>query len=262
MHRRSRSGNKIKNLTLRQAKQILQQTEARAQAIAQQDVGRLASWAENKHAQKIEQERKTREKAEDEAKAANQKAKKAVTEAHNAEHTNQRTPDNRPSAKRRAGPSPPPQLPVIPPFPGEEASGSKDNPESQHEPKGPRGRPSNTKEPKEPKTKNKSEQKPAKEPDIKVDAKTKKTEAKAKAKAASVRQEPSTTKRPRHDTETINNVDPKFWEDQTLGLIKDQLGKRNFKGYKNPDGSRMKKEHYLAAVLKMITEGTWVIKKD
>ena len=119
------------NLTKRQAKQIIQETEERARAEAEQYVGHIGSWFE----QQAAHERKQKEQA-------NERAKKAETEARKAEHTNQRTPDNRPTAKQRAGPSPPRQLPVIPPFPtGEQASGSQDNPESQHEPTGRRGRP-------------------------------------------------------------------------------------------------------------------------
>ena len=127
------------DLTKRQAKQIIQETEERARAEAEQYVGHIGSWFE----QQAAHERKQKEQA-------NERAKKAETEARKAEHTNQRTPDNRPTAKQRAGPSPPRQLPVIPPFPtGEQASGSQDqpnyssqdNPESQHEPKGKKGRP-------------------------------------------------------------------------------------------------------------------------
>ena len=57
-----------------------------------------------------------------------------------------RTPDNRPKAKAKTGPSPKTNLP---PFPtGKKASGSQDkpknnNPESYHESKGKRGRPRN-----------------------------------------------------------------------------------------------------------------------
>ena len=56
-----------------------------------------------------------------------------------------RTPDNRPKAKSKTGPSPKKLNQSLPPFPtGEKASGSQDNPESTHEPKGKAGRPTNT----------------------------------------------------------------------------------------------------------------------
>ena len=190
-------------MTLRQAKQILQQTESKTQVIAQQEVGRLATWAENQHAKKMEQERLKLEKA-------NQRAKKAETEARNAEHTNQRTPDNRPMAKRRAGPSPQQQLPVIPPFPtGKQASGSQDNnPESQHEPTGRRGRPRNTQEPRA------------------------KAKAKAKAKAASVRQETFTknqTQSTTHGTQKDENKSRSYWENiKNKAYFVDQLNHRKW----------------------------------
>ena len=49
-----------------------------------------------------------------------------------------------------------------------------------------------------------------------------KTYTKTKPKA-------TTKANPKHDTETVSNDDPDFWKEQNLGLIKDQLGKRNFK---------------------------------
>ena len=61
---------------------------------------------------------------------------------------------------------------------------------------------------------------------------TNKPKPKAKAKA-----------NPKHDTETINNDDPEFWKEQNLGLIKDQLGKRNFKNTKILMEVRMNKRH-------------------
>ena len=94
-----------------------------------------------------------------------------------------------------------------PPFPtSEETSGSRDqpkydNPESEHEPNGKPGRPPNT------------------QPSHNILKKDKPKET-PKAKAAA---------RVTYDTETIHNDDPEFWKEQNLGLIKDQLGKRNFK---------------------------------
>ena len=59
----------------------------------------------------------------------------------------ERSPNNRSQAKQKAGGSPN-KLAPVPPFPdgGEKASsGSRDNPESEHEAKRKPGRPSNTK---------------------------------------------------------------------------------------------------------------------
>ena len=149
-----------------------------------------------------------------EADDAKKRANTSEKSEHNTEHRNGRTPDNRSKAKQRAGGSPKQLAPILP-FPtGDQASGSQDNPEPEHGPKGKQGRPSN-KPPKE------------KEPPVKTDTNTK---PKAKAKA-----------NPKHDTETVNNDDPEFWKEQNHGLIKYQLGRRNFKKTKSPDGSRMNK---------------------
>ena len=48
---------------------------------------------------------------------------------------------------------------------------------------------------------------------------------------------------------------------QSLGLIKDQLGKRVSKKHNNPDGRRMNKQHYLAEVFETINEGSWLSKE-
>ena len=76
------------------------------------------------------------------------KSKKSRTGAsrsdRNTDHKNEQTPDDRPKAKAKTGPSPN-RNQSLPPFPtGEKASGSQDNPESTHEPKGKAGRPTNT----------------------------------------------------------------------------------------------------------------------
>ena len=106
-----------------------------------------------------------------------------------------------------------------------------ENPESEHEPKGKQCRPPNT------------------QPSHNI---VKKTNSKKHQK-----QKQNQTQ---NMTLTINNNDPEFWKEQNLGIIKDQLGKHNFKKHKNPDGSRMNKPHYLAEVHKMINEGSWIIK--
>ena len=73
------------------------------------------------------------------------KTKKAERAERNTEYkATPSTPDNRPKAKSKTGPSPN-RNQSLPPFPtGEKASGSQDNPESTHEPKGKAGRPTNT----------------------------------------------------------------------------------------------------------------------
>ena len=132
------------NLTKRQAKQIIQETEAQARAEAQQFTGNVFSYAEQQHLQRTASLRKEKEEA-------NRRARKAENRVNNDEHKNERTPDNRPKAKPKSGPSPKKELPPVPPFPtGEQASGSQeqpkyDNPEDNHEPKGKRGRPKNVK---------------------------------------------------------------------------------------------------------------------
>ena len=129
------------DLTKRQAKQIIQQTQAQSRSEAEQFMqytGRMFDYAEEQHRR---EQRKTAE--------ANQRAKKAETSAHNAEHKNERTPERNQGKKTKTGPSPKKELP---PFPTDErASGSQDKPnysepppESTHEQRGKVGRPKNT----------------------------------------------------------------------------------------------------------------------
>jgi len=153
---------------------------------------------------------------------------------HNIDHKNEQTPDNRPKAKSKTGPSPN-RNQSLPPFPtGEKASGSQDNPESTHEPKGKAGRPTNT----QAKTKVQKD----------IFKEKPKTQAKAKAKA-----------NPKHDTEVDNNTDFKYWEAKNLTVIKDQLNKRGYRKHRTPDGGRMKKADYLDELRKMIDENTWLM---
>ena len=51
----------------------------------------------------------------------------------------------------------------------------------------------------------------------------------------------------------------KFWKDQNLTTIKDQLSKRGFRKHKTPNGSRMNKPDNLAEIPKMLNENTWLM---
>ena len=127
------------DLTKRQAKQYIQQSSEQAREEARQFTGRVFDYHEDRH-----------RRAQQEAKEANERAKKAENAARNEEHKNQRTPPPKTNAKAKSGPSPKKgtPLPSIPPYPtgNERASGSNDqpnygdNPESEHEPKGNRGK--------------------------------------------------------------------------------------------------------------------------
>ena len=64
-----------KELTLRQAKQIIQETEAQSQAKAQQEFGRLATWAEEQHAQNAE---RIRQQVMAEAEASHHRMKNKI----------------------------------------------------------------------------------------------------------------------------------------------------------------------------------------
>lgn len=190
------------NLTKRQAKHIIQETEAQARAEAQQFTGNVFSYAEQQHLQKTAELRKEKEEA-------NQRARKAENRANNVEHKNERTPDNRPKAKPKSGPSPKKGLPPVPPYPtGEQASGSQeqpkyDNPESNHEPKGKPGRP----------------------PTVKKEGKTKQQ----------TKKEP-----PKHDTELDESRSKSHWKSQTRGYLVDQLSKRGWKWPKDSAGKNVK----------------------
>ena len=99
----------------------------------------------------------------------------------NTEHKNEQTPDNRPKAKSKTGPSPN-RNQNLPPSPtGERASGSQENPESTHEPKGKAGRPTNT------------------QAKTKVQKYIFKEKPKTQAK-------PNPRKNPKHDTEVDNST--------------------------------------------------------
>ena len=190
------------NLTKRQAKHIIQETEAQARAEAQQFTGNVFSYAEQQHLQRTAELRKEKEEA-------NQRARKAENRANNVEHKNERTPDNRPKAKPKSGPSPKKGLPPVPPYPtGEQASGSQeqpkyDNPESNHEAKGKPGRP----------------------PTVKKEGKTKQQ----------TKKEP-----PKHDTELDESRSKSHWKSQTRGYLVDQLSKRGWKWPKDSAGKNVK----------------------
>ena len=222
-----------------------QKGEAKAQAAAakeqaEKDIEAAAAQAKKEAAAA----KKEAAAAKKEAAAAKKEAAAAKKSEHNTEHKNERTPDNRAKPKQKADGSP---LKPVPPFPtGERASGSQErtrytvhpndnaNPESERPPKGRPGRPSNSQP--TPKAKAKS-----KGPDIKVDAKNK-------------------TRRPKHDTDLINEVDVDFWQNEAnLTTIRDQLNKRGFRKYKTSNGKRMNKPDYLEEVFKMINEGRWVV---
>ena len=94
------------NLTKRQAKQIIQETEAQARAEAQQFTGNVINYAEEQHRQRTAQLRKEKEEAV-------LRARKTENKANNEEHKNERTPDNRPKAKPKSGPSPKKELPPV-----------------------------------------------------------------------------------------------------------------------------------------------------
>ena len=123
------------DLTKRQAKQIIRQTGAQARAEAEQFTqytGRMFDYAEEQY------RREQREKEE-----ANQRAKRAETSAHNAEHKNERTPERNQGKKTKTGPSPKKELP---PFPTGASTSSQPKseeppPESTHEQRGKVGRP-------------------------------------------------------------------------------------------------------------------------
>ena len=163
---------------------------------------------------------------------------------HNADHKNEQTPDNRPKAKAKTGPSPRTNLP---PFPtGEKASGSQDNPQSTHEPKGNPGRPKNTQGPK-PNTQGPQSNNQGPPP-------VRKTKNKDKSNP-----NPIPTPSPKHDTDVNNSTDFNYWKDENLTRIKDQLNKQGFRKHRNPDGSGTNKPHYLAVLRKMLNENTWLM---
>ena len=128
----------------------------------------------------MNQMRKEKEQAELEKERAEKNAKRAERAEHNTDHKNEQTPDNRPKAKSKTGPSPN-RNQNLPPFP------TGDNPESTHEPKGKAGRPTNT----QAKTKAQGP------PPVQKDTFDKKSR-----------------KKPNHDTEVDNNTDFKYWENK------------------------------------------------
>ena len=85
--------------------------------------------------------REQREKEE-----ANQRAKRAETGAHNAEHKNERTPERNQGKKTKTGPSPKKELPPFPTGapPSSQPKSEEPPPESTHEQRGKVGRPKNT----------------------------------------------------------------------------------------------------------------------
>jgi hypothetical protein len=172
-------------ITEAEAQRQINKIQHQAQQEAQQYVGNVfqyhqESYREQQRAKReqMNQMRKEKEQAELEKERAEKTAKRAVRSEHNTEykatpstpdnrakpkktktgasrsdhntehntdHKNEQTPDNRPKAKSKTGPSPKKLNQSLPPFPtGEKASGSQDNPESTHEPKGKAGRPTNT----------------------------------------------------------------------------------------------------------------------
>ena len=167
-----------------EAQVIIQQAQQQAQTHFTNFNGRITEFAEHQY----RQERQKKEQALKEADDAKKRAKPSDKSEHNTDHKNERSPDNRPQAKQRAGGSPN-KLAPIPPFPtGEQASGSQDKSESKHEPKGNPGRPRNTQDP----------------------------QPKAKAKTSSVRQEAFTKNQtqsttPTHGTKKDDNKSRSYW---------------------------------------------------
>ena len=155
-----------KDMSLREAKRIVQETEAQAR----QQAIHMTSWAE----QKSQEEKRLKEEAlkekrlkEDARKNAAESQRKATTlenKERNKEYKNERelSPDNRPKPKAKSGPSPkraakakanpnpPPPMQPTPPIPtwasAPASSSQEPPPESTHENKGKVGRPKNTKD--------------------------------------------------------------------------------------------------------------------
>ena len=204
-------------------------------------------------------------KAKKEAKEAKEQAKRAAQSEHNTDfRAAPSTPDRKANAKAKTGPSPK-KPPPVPEFPtGEQATGSQErprytvhpndnvNPESERPPKGRPGRPPNTSNPNVRKDHTKN---PTPTPKTKAKAKANPTPTptpKAKAKAY--------TRKPKHDTDLINDVDLDYWQNvANLTTMRDQLNKRGFRKYKTPNGKAMNKPHYLEEILKRINEGRWII---
>ena len=261
-------------ITEAEAQRQINKAQHQAQQEAQQYVGSVFQYAQQTHREQqrakreqMNQMRKEKEQAELEKERAEKRAKRAERAEHNTEykatpstpdnrakpkktrtgasrsdhntehntdHKNEQTPDNRPKAKAKTGPSPN-RNQNLPPFPtGEKASGSQDNPESTHEPKGKAGRPTNTQ----------------------AKAKVQKDIFKEKPKTQA---KPNPRKNPKHDTEVDNNTDFKYWQGKNLTVIKDQLNKRGYRKHKTPDGRRMKKADYLEELRKMLDENTWLM---
>jgi chemotaxis protein histidine kinase CheA len=153
-----------KDMSLREAKRIVQETEAQAR----QQARHMTSWAE----QKSQEEKRLKEEAlkekllkEEARKNAADSQRKATTlenKERNKEYKIERelSPDNRPKPKAKSGPSPkraakakatpPPPMPPTPPIPTgasvPSSSSQEPPPESTHENKGKVGRPKNTKD--------------------------------------------------------------------------------------------------------------------
>ena len=279
------------NITEAESQRRIQQIQQTAQQRAQESVrqtaaANAAAKAEAKAAKAAAKAANAaiaaKEKAENEAKAAQEQANEskrkeiaARKSEHNTEHKSERSPDTRAKAKQKADGSPTP-LKTVPPYPtGERASGSKDNPESTHEPKGDPGRPSNT----QPKAKAKRGRPTNAIPRPTADAKPK---AKAKPKAnPKPNANPTTTtnipvrkehvkpqpkakanpapenNNPRHDTETDLSTNKQHWREQTIGFMRDQLTKRGFRETRMPDNKPIRRPDYLREILRRIDAGTW-----
>ena len=145
-----------KDMSLREAKRIVQETEAQAM----QQARHMTSWAEQKSQEEkrlrdevLKQER-LKEEARKNAAESQRKANTLENRERNQEYKNERSPDNRPKPKAKSGPSPkraaakakanPNPLQPTPPIPSWATQGEEPPPESTHEQKGKAGRPKNT----------------------------------------------------------------------------------------------------------------------
>jgi len=145
-----------KDMSLREAKRIVQETEAQAR----QQARHMTSWAEQKSQEEkrlrdevLKQER-LKEEARKNAAESQRKANTLENRERNQEYKNERSPDNRPKPKAKSGPSPkraaakakanPNPLQPTPPIPSWATQGEEPPPESTHEQKGKAGRPKNT----------------------------------------------------------------------------------------------------------------------
>jgi len=145
-----------KDMSLREAKRIVQETEAQAM----QQARHMTSWAEQKSQEEkrlrdevLKQER-LKEEARKNAAESQRKANTLENRERNQEYKNERSPDNRIKPKAKSGPSPkraaakakanPNPLQPTPPIPSWATQGEEPPPESTHEQKGKAGRPKNT----------------------------------------------------------------------------------------------------------------------